>query len=100
MYVMKISTRLITIQSALNLFPYKTLWELFCLLLGFMLVMTLFRFFILDDCKSTVICKTDLYLILDCFLVGLQDYTVDSCGDIGSYVRKASMCGLKVMNII
>lgn len=34
--------------------------------------------------------------ILECFLEGLKDYTSDSRGDIGAWVREACMIGLQV----
>lgn len=35
--------------------------------------------------------------ILECFIEGLKDYTSDSRGDIGAWVREASMIGLQVI---
>jgi tubulin-specific chaperone D len=35
-----------------------------------------------------------LSLILNCFLLGLQDYNTDRRGDVGSWIRIASMSGL------
>lgn len=34
--------------------------------------------------------------IFSCFLTGLQDYTTDKRGDVGSWVREASMGALRV----
>jgi hypothetical protein len=35
--------------------------------------------------------------ILDCFLTGMEDYSVDSRGDVGSWIRDASMRGLETL---
>jgi len=35
----------------------------------------------------------DLY---DCYLLALKEYTIDSRGDIGAWVREAAMIGLHV----
>lgn len=35
----------------------------------------------------------DLY---DCYLLALKEYTIDSRGDIGAWVREAAMTGLHV----
>lgn len=34
--------------------------------------------------------------ILEALLEGMQDYTSDSRGDVGAWVREAAMLGLKV----
>jgi tubulin-specific chaperone D len=36
-------------------------------------------------------------LLLDCFLIGMEDYSVDSRGDVGSWIRDASMIGLEAL---
>ncbi|GAB6032084.1 hypothetical protein CHUAL_010448 [Chamberlinius hualienensis] len=38
-----------------------------------------------------------LQAILECHLDGLNDYTIDSCGDVGSHVRNASLQGIKTL---
>ncbi|XP_075230882.1 tubulin folding cofactor D [Lycorma delicatula] len=42
-------------------------------------------------------CRQHVDLIMECFLEGLSDYTQDSRGDVGSWVREASMTGLQVL---
>lgn len=39
---------------------------------------------------------SDLY---DCYLLALKEYTIDSRGDIGAWVREAAMNGLHVREI-
>jgi len=47
-------------------------------------------FFFSDKWQSLV---PDLY---DCYLLALKEYTIDSRGDIGAWVREAAMIGLHV----
>jgi len=38
--------------------------------------------------------------IYECFLEGLAEYTLDSRGDIGAWVREAAMTGLQVCTCV
>ncbi|KAJ8318891.1 hypothetical protein KUTeg_003982 [Tegillarca granosa] len=44
--------------------------------------------------SSQVICKDNIPELYDCFFVAMKDYTLDSRGDVGAWVREASMSGL------
>lgn len=41
-----------------------------------------------------------LMKIYDCFLNGLKEYTLDNRGDIGAWVREASMSGLETITLL
>ncbi|XP_069674548.1 tubulin-specific chaperone D [Periplaneta americana] len=43
--------------------------------------------------------RTHIEQIYCCFLEGLTEYTMDSRGDIGAWVREASMTGLQVLTV-
>lgn len=45
--------------------------------------------------SSDVICKDNLPEIYDSLFIAMRDYTLDSRGDVGAWVREASMTGLK-----
>lgn len=38
--------------------------------------------------------------IYHCFLIGLTEYTQDNRGDIGAWVREASMLGLQTLTLL
>ncbi|RZF49027.1 hypothetical protein LSTR_LSTR011389 [Laodelphax striatellus] len=42
-------------------------------------------------------CRPLVRTLMECFLEGLDEYTLDSRGDVGSWVREASMTGLNTM---
>ncbi|CAG2198685.1 TBCD [Mytilus edulis] len=44
--------------------------------------------------SSDVICKENLPEIYDSLFIAMRDYTLDSRGDVGAWVREASMTGL------
>lgn len=44
--------------------------------------------------SSDVICKDNLPEIYDSLFIAMRDYTLDSRGDVGAWVREASMTGL------
>lgn len=55
-----------------------------------------------EICKSVKLdyYSTNLENIYECFFVGLSDYTQDTRGDIGAWVREAAMTGLQVLTIL
>ncbi|XP_022185409.2 tubulin-specific chaperone D [Nilaparvata lugens] len=42
-------------------------------------------------------CRPLVRNLMECFLEGLEEYTLDSRGDVGSWVREASMTGLSTL---
>lgn len=52
-----------------------------------------FCFFV--DCPSREVFLSLTDKFLECYLVGCQEYTIESRGDIGAWVREASMSGLQ-----
>ncbi|GJJ74654.1 tubulin-specific chaperone D [Entomortierella parvispora] len=52
---------------------------------------------VLDDFYRRVISKEVSTQILDVYYSGLQDYSIDHRGDVGSWSREASMQGLQTM---
>ncbi|CAH0396102.1 unnamed protein product [Bemisia tabaci] len=47
------------------------------------------------DCPSREVFLSLTDKFLECYLVGCQEYTIESRGDIGAWVREASMSGLQ-----
>ena len=43
------------------------------------------------------ICESNVAMLYECFLKGLQDYTTERRGDIGAWVREAAMSGLYLL---
>ena len=46
------------------------------------------------------ICEANIVPIYECFLLALEDYTHDRRGDIGAWVREASMSGLTSLTLL
>ncbi|XP_047100592.1 tubulin-specific chaperone D [Schistocerca piceifrons] len=44
--------------------------------------------------------RTLMEEVLECFLTGLSEYTLDSRGDIGAWVREAALSGLQVVVLL
>ncbi|XP_078011895.1 tubulin-specific chaperone D isoform X3 [Phascolarctos cinereus] len=50
--------------------------------------------------EDDFICKENVYQIYDTFLDCMNDYTTDSRGDVGAWVREAAMTGLMELTIL
>uniref|UniRef100_A0A4X2LIK1 Tubulin-specific chaperone D n=1 Tax=Vombatus ursinus TaxID=29139 RepID=A0A4X2LIK1_VOMUR len=50
--------------------------------------------------EDDVICKENVYQIYDTFLDCMNDYTTDSRGDVGAWVREAAMTGLMELTVL
>ncbi|XP_067672679.1 tubulin-specific chaperone D-like [Haliotis asinina] len=48
-------------------------------------------------CPSSCICPDNISTVFNALLAAMKDYTLDSRGDVGSWVREASMMGLVVL---
>ena len=46
------------------------------------------------------ICEANIVPIYECFLLALEDYSHDRRGDIGAWVREASMSGLTTLTLL
>ncbi|XP_014679092.1 PREDICTED: tubulin-specific chaperone D-like, partial [Priapulus caudatus] len=49
---------------------------------------------------DSAICSENIPDIMDCFLRAMTDYTHDSRGDVGAWVREAAMLGLKELMLL
>ena len=49
---------------------------------------------------ESCICEANIVPIYECFLLALEDYTHDRRGDIGAWVREASMSGLTSLTLL
>ncbi|XP_061472447.1 tubulin-specific chaperone D isoform X2 [Rhineura floridana] len=53
-----------------------------------------------DGSPSEVVCKSNVVQIYNTLLDGLKDYTTDSRGDVGAWVREAAMTSLMEMTLL
>ncbi|XP_044531122.1 tubulin-specific chaperone D [Gracilinanus agilis] len=53
-----------------------------------------------EGSQDDVICKENVSQIYDTFLDCMNDYTTDSRGDVGAWVREASMTGLMELTLL